>query len=156
MGGRHGETAEGEVRKNERMRRKVSVRELQDELEELLTTVVDGDDCVATTRDGRPAAALVPFERHEGLVETVEILSDVDANRCYRDGSSRAASRPDGGPRHASPRTRRAPTRLVLGTANFEEWPLSQWRNCVTASEDPSSSRGGRAAHDHGVRAPGC
>ena len=79
MGGRHGETAEGEVRKNERMRRKVSVRELQDELEELLTTVVDGGDCVAITRDGRPAAAFVSFERYEGLVETVEILSDVDA-----------------------------------------------------------------------------
>lgn len=79
MGRAPWETAEGEVGKNGRMRRKVTVRELQDESEELLTTVVDGGDCVAITRDGRPAAALVPFERYAGLLETVEILSDVDA-----------------------------------------------------------------------------
>jgi PHD/YefM family antitoxin component YafN of YafNO toxin-antitoxin module len=34
---------------------------------------------VLVTRNGRPAAALVPIDEYEGLEETAEILSDPDA-----------------------------------------------------------------------------
>lgn len=34
------------------------------------------DEVVAITRNGIPVSVMMPFERYEGLLETVEILSD--------------------------------------------------------------------------------
>ena len=41
--------------------------------------VANRRDHVLVTRNGRPAAALVPIDEYDALEETVEILSDPDA-----------------------------------------------------------------------------
>jgi antitoxin YefM len=48
-------------------------------LSELLSDVADRRDHVVVTRNGKPAAALVPIDEYEALEETAEILSDRDA-----------------------------------------------------------------------------
>jgi antitoxin YefM len=57
----------------------VPVREFRSRLSELLGDVADRRDHVLVTRNGRPAAALVPIDEYEALEETAEILSDRDA-----------------------------------------------------------------------------
>jgi len=57
----------------------VPVRELRSNLSQLLSEVADRRDHVLVTRNGRPAAALVPIDEYEALEETAEILSDPDA-----------------------------------------------------------------------------
>lgn len=54
----------------------VPVREFRTRLSELLGDVADRRDHVLVTRNGKPAAALVPFDEYEALEETAEILSD--------------------------------------------------------------------------------
>jgi prevent-host-death family protein len=54
----------------------VPVREFRTKLSELLSDVADGRDHVLVTRNGKPAAALVPIDEYEALEETSEILSD--------------------------------------------------------------------------------
>jgi antitoxin YefM len=52
------------------------VREFRSNLAELLSDVADRRDHIVVTRNGRPAAALVPIDEYEALEETAEILSD--------------------------------------------------------------------------------
>ncbi len=54
----------------------VPVREFRTRLSELLCDVADRRDHVLVTRNGKPAAALVPIDEYEALEETAEILSD--------------------------------------------------------------------------------
>lgn len=54
----------------------VPVREFRTKLSELLSDVADRRDHVLVTRNGKPAAALVPIGEYEALEETAEILSD--------------------------------------------------------------------------------
>jgi prevent-host-death family protein len=54
----------------------VPVREFRTNLSELLSDVADRRDHVLVTRNGRPAAVLVPIDEYEALEETAEILSD--------------------------------------------------------------------------------
>jgi prevent-host-death family protein len=54
----------------------VPVREFRSRLSELLGDVADRRDHVLVTRNGKPAAALVPIDEYEALEETAEILSD--------------------------------------------------------------------------------
>ena len=54
----------------------VPVREFRTKLSELLNDVADRRDHVLVTRNGKPAAALVPIDEYEALEETAEILSD--------------------------------------------------------------------------------
>jgi prevent-host-death family protein len=54
----------------------VPVREFRTNLSELLSDVADRRDHVLVTRNGKPAAALVPIDEYEALEETAEILSD--------------------------------------------------------------------------------
>ena len=54
----------------------VPVREFRAKLSELLSDVADRRDHVLVTRNGKPAAALVPIDEYEALEETAEILSD--------------------------------------------------------------------------------
>ena len=61
------------------MAKVVPVRELRRELSRLLSDVADRRDHVLVTRNGRPAAALIPVDEYEALEETAEILSDPDA-----------------------------------------------------------------------------
>jgi prevent-host-death family protein len=61
------------------MAKTVPVRELRINLSSLLDDVSDRRDHVLVTRNGTPAAALVPIDEYEALEETAEILSDPDA-----------------------------------------------------------------------------
>jgi antitoxin YefM len=54
----------------------VPAREFRTNLSELLSDVADRRDHVLVTRNGKPAAALVPIDEYEALEETAEILSD--------------------------------------------------------------------------------
>jgi len=58
------------------MAKVVPVREFRTKLSELLSDVADRRDHVLVTRNGKPAAALVPIDEYEALEETAEILSD--------------------------------------------------------------------------------
>jgi antitoxin YefM len=58
------------------MPKTVPVREFRTKLSELLSDVADRRDHVLVTRNGKPAAALVPIDEYEALEETAEILSD--------------------------------------------------------------------------------
>ena len=59
-----------------RMAKIVPVREFRTKLSELLSDVADRRDHVLVTRNGKPAAVLVPIDEYEALEETAEILSD--------------------------------------------------------------------------------
>lgn len=61
------------------MAKTVPVRELRSNLSSLLDDVSDRRDHVLVTRNGAPAAALVPIDEYEALEETAEVLSDPDA-----------------------------------------------------------------------------
>lgn len=54
----------------------VPVREFRSNLSALLSDVSERRDHVLVTRNGRPAAALIPIDEYEALEETAEILSD--------------------------------------------------------------------------------
>jgi antitoxin YefM len=58
------------------MAKTIPVREFRSNLAEVLSDVADRRDHVVVTRNGRPAAALVPIDEYEALEETAEILSD--------------------------------------------------------------------------------
>src|SRR5947209_14224241 len=58
------------------MAKTVPVREFRAKRSELLSDVADRRDHVLVTRNGKPAAALVPIDEYEALEETAEILSD--------------------------------------------------------------------------------
>lgn len=60
------------------MAKTVPVRELRSNLARVLSDVADRRDHVVVTRNGRPAAAVVPIDEYEALEETAEILSDAD------------------------------------------------------------------------------
>jgi antitoxin YefM len=60
------------------MAKTIPVREFRNNLAEVLSDVVDRRDHVVVTRNGRPAAALVPIDEYEALEETAEILSDAE------------------------------------------------------------------------------
>jgi antitoxin YefM len=57
----------------------VPVREFRSRLSELLDAVAERRDHILVTRNGKPAAALVPIDEYQALEETAEILSDADA-----------------------------------------------------------------------------
>ena len=61
------------------MAKTVGVRELRSNLSQLLSDVADRRDHVLVTRNGRPAAVLVPIDEYDALEETAEVLSDPDA-----------------------------------------------------------------------------
>jgi antitoxin YefM len=58
------------------MAKTVPAREFRSRLSELLSDVADRRDHVIVTRNGRPAAVLIPIDEYEALEETAEILSD--------------------------------------------------------------------------------
>jgi antitoxin YefM len=64
------------MRYTELMAKTVPVREFRSNLSQLLSDVADRRDHVLVTRNGRPAAALVPIDEYDALEETAEILSD--------------------------------------------------------------------------------
>jgi antitoxin YefM len=68
------------------MAKTVPVRELRSNLSSLLDDVSDRRDHVLVTRNGTPAAALVPIDEYEALEETADILSDPDALSALEEG----------------------------------------------------------------------
>src|SRR5438105_11377190 len=64
------------IRYTLRVAKIVPVREFRTKLSQLLSDVADRRDHVLVTRNGKPAAALVPIDEYEALEETAEILSD--------------------------------------------------------------------------------
>jgi antitoxin YefM len=61
------------------MAKMLPVRDFRSNMAQVLSDVADRRDHVVVTRNGRPAAALVPIDEYEALEETAEILSDRDA-----------------------------------------------------------------------------
>lgn len=68
------------------MPKTVPVRELRANLSSLLDAVTERRDHVLVTRNGVPAAALVPIDEYEALEETAEILSDPAAIAALDEG----------------------------------------------------------------------
>jgi prevent-host-death family protein len=68
------------------MAKTIPVRDFRSSLARVLSDVADRRDHVVVTRNGRPAAALVPIDEYEALEETAEILSDPDALRALEAG----------------------------------------------------------------------
>jgi antitoxin YefM len=73
------------------MAKTVPVRELRSNLSQMLSDVADRREHVVVTRNGRPAAVMVPIDEYEALEETVEILSDKDALAAIETGLAESA-----------------------------------------------------------------
>ncbi len=73
------------------MARTVPARELRSNLSQVLSDVADRRDHFVVTRNGRPAAAMVPIDEYEALEETAEILSDRDALAAIEAGRAEIA-----------------------------------------------------------------
>jgi antitoxin YefM len=73
----------------EPMAKTVPVRELRSNLSSLLDDASDRRDHVLVTRNGAPAAALVPIDEYEALKETPRFSSDPDALAALETGSPR-------------------------------------------------------------------
>jgi prevent-host-death family protein len=61
------------------MAKTVPVRELRSNLSSVLDAISERRDHVLVTRNGAPAAAMIPIDEYEALEETAEVLSDNDA-----------------------------------------------------------------------------
>jgi prevent-host-death family protein len=62
----------------------VSVTDAKNQLPNLLRRLVEQDAVLAITRGGTPAAVVLSPERYEGLIETIEVLSDPRAMKSIR------------------------------------------------------------------------
>lgn len=58
------------------MSKTMPISEVKTRLPELVSGVVDRDDEIVVTRNGKPAAVLVNYDEYERLKETLEVLSD--------------------------------------------------------------------------------
>lgn len=73
------------------MAKTVPVRDFRSNLSQMLSDVADRRDHVVVTRNGRPAAVLVPIDEYDALEETAEILSDKDALAAIEAGRAEIA-----------------------------------------------------------------
>jgi prevent-host-death family protein len=73
------------------MAKTVPVREFRSNLSSLLGDVADRRDHVLVTRNGKPAAVLIPIDEYEALEETAEILSDAQTLAAIDDGLAELA-----------------------------------------------------------------
>lgn len=72
----------------------VPVSAAKNRLLELTRDIQRDGDVIALTRNGVPAAILLSPERFEGLLETLEILSDARMMRALRRSRRQAAAGP--------------------------------------------------------------
>ncbi len=102
------------------------VREFRTNLSALLSDVADRRDHVLVTRNGKPAAVLVPIDEYEALEETAEFLSDsvtlaqietglkelaqATASRLRNSGASLPSAEPAGNPGRCCSRAQRTRT----------------------------------------------
>lgn len=68
------------------MSQTVPVREFRSNLSKLLDDVASKREHVVITRNGKPAAAVVPIDEYEALEETAEILSDPETVAAIEEG----------------------------------------------------------------------
>ena len=80
--------AEYTMRYTRSVAKTVPVREFRAHLSTLLSDVADRRDHVLVTRNGKPAAALVPIDEYDALEETAEILSDSETLAAIEAGLS--------------------------------------------------------------------
>ena len=59
----------------------ISVTEAKNRLLDLIRQLKNRHEVLAITRDGIPAAVLLSMEQYEGLMETLEVLTDQKAMR---------------------------------------------------------------------------
>lgn len=69
----------------------VPLSEAKTKLARLLSEVEELGECVLITRSGRPAGVLLSAEEYEGLMETLDILSDPELSRAVQTGLEEAA-----------------------------------------------------------------
>ena len=62
----------------------VSVTEAKNKLRDLIRGMKSRQEIVAITRDGVPSAVLLSMNQFEGLMETIEILSDQKTMQALR------------------------------------------------------------------------
>lgn len=74
------------------MAKTVPSREFRTNLSALLSDVADRRDHVIVTRNGRPAAALVPIDEYDALEDTADLLSDSAALRAIEAGLAELAA----------------------------------------------------------------
>jgi prevent-host-death family protein len=68
------------------MAQTVPVREFRIRLSRLLSDVSERRDHVIVTRNGKPAAVLVPIDEYEALEETVDVVCDAATVRAIESG----------------------------------------------------------------------
>jgi len=66
------------------MTKTLPISEVKARLPELVAGVLDREEEVIVTRNGRPAAMLVNIDEYERLKETLDVLSDPDMMRQIR------------------------------------------------------------------------
>ena len=69
--------------------RSISVTKAKNKLLDLIRRLKTRPEVVAITRDGMPAAVLLSIDQFEGLMETLEILSDPKTMRSLRRSMNR-------------------------------------------------------------------
>ena len=62
----------------------ISVTKAKSKLLDIIRKIESSDDTVAITKNGVPVAVLLSMNKFEGLVETLEILSDEKAIKSIR------------------------------------------------------------------------
>ncbi len=60
------------------MAKTLPISEVKARLPELVTGIVEREEEVVVTRNGRPAAVLINYAEYERVKETIDILSDSD------------------------------------------------------------------------------
>ncbi len=68
----------------------IPITEAKGRLLDLVRDLKDKDDVVAITKNGVPAAVLLSVEKFEGLLETIDILSDEKVMKSLRRSLSEA------------------------------------------------------------------
>ena len=66
----------------------LSLSEVKIKLSQLVNGIVDRDDEIVITRNGKPAAVLISAEEYENWQETYEIMADTDLVRQIRTGTA--------------------------------------------------------------------
>ena len=61
------------------MTKTLPISEVKTQLPRLVKGVFERDEEIIITRKGRPAAIILSIDEYEGLIETLEILSDPEA-----------------------------------------------------------------------------
>jgi prevent-host-death family protein len=74
----------GHPEKGVTMTKTLPISEVKARLPELVAGVLDREEEVIVTRNGRPAAMLVNIDEYERLKETLDVLSDPDMMRQIR------------------------------------------------------------------------